>query len=158
MSFLRRISTRQLLTLCVCVVAFVIGAAVIALATTGNGSKPPPKKLPVAVRHALAASPVQGITARVQFTNHLIDGGSIQGADPLLTGSTGRLWASADGRLRLELQADASAGGGVGDVQVLVDKRRATVYDSGANAVYTAELPAGNAGKSCPRAASASRP
>jgi outer membrane lipoprotein-sorting protein len=151
MSFLRRISTRKLLALCVSVAAFVIGTTVIAMATAGGGPKPAPKKLPVAVRDALTAAPVQGITARIQFTNHLIDGASVQGADPLLTGASGRLWASADGHLRLELQSDTSSNGGVGDVQVLFDRNQATLYDSGANAVYRAKLPAHGSGESAKR-------
>lgn len=151
MSFLRRISTRQLLALCVSVGVLVIGTTVIAMATAGGGPKPAPKKLPVAVRDALTAGPVQGITARIQFTNHLIDGASVQGADPLLTGASGRLWASADGHLRLELQSDTSSNGGVGDVQVLLDRSQATLYDSGANAVYKAKLPAHRAGESTKR-------
>jgi outer membrane lipoprotein-sorting protein len=140
MKLLRRISTRQLLFLCAAVVAAVAGATVIAIAATGGGPKPPPKKLPVAIHDALAAKPVQGVSARIQFTNDLIDGSSIQGSDPILTGASGRLWASANGRLRLELQSDA-ANGGVGDAQVLVDHRRVSVYDSSSNTVYKGELP-----------------
>ena len=147
MSFLRRISTRQLLALCVSVAALVVGGTVVAMATTSSGPKPSPKKLPVAVHDALTAPPVNGVTARIQFTNHLIDGGSVQGADPLLTGAMGRLWASSDGRVRLELQSDPSSNGGVGDVQVLLDHSRATVYDSGTNTVYEAKVPTGKAGK-----------
>ncbi|MGH2973516.1 MAG: LolA family protein [Solirubrobacterales bacterium] len=147
MRFLRRISTRQLLALCVSVAALVIGGTVLAMATTSSGPKPSPKKLPVAVHDALTAPPVKGVTARIQFTNHLIDSGSVQGVDPLLTGATGRLWASSDGRVRLELQSDPSSNGGTGDVQVLLDHNHATVYDSGTNAVYDAKLPAGEAGE-----------
>jgi outer membrane lipoprotein-sorting protein len=140
MKLLRRISTRQLLFLCAFVIAAVAGATVIAIAATGGGPKPPPRKLPVAIHDALAAKPVQGVSARIQFTNDLIDGSSIQGSDPILTGASGRLWASANGRLRLELQSDA-ANGGVGDAQVLVDHRRVSVYDSSSNTVYRGELP-----------------
>jgi outer membrane lipoprotein-sorting protein len=140
MKFLRRISTRQLLLLSASVVALVIGATVIAMATTGGGPKPAPKKLPVAVHDALTAAPVQGVSARIQFTNNLIDGASVQGSDPILTGASGRLWASASGRLRLELQSDASKGG-VGDAQVLVDHRQVSVYDSASNTVYKGKLP-----------------
>jgi outer membrane lipoprotein-sorting protein len=88
----------------------------------------------------LTAPPVKGVTARIQFTNHLVDGASVQGSDPILTGATGRLWASAGGRVRLELQADPSSTG-VGDVQVLLDHNQVSVYDSSANAVYKAKLP-----------------
>ncbi|MGH2964992.1 MAG: LolA family protein [Solirubrobacterales bacterium] len=89
----------------------------------------------------MTAPPVKGVTARIQFTNHLVDGASVQGSDPILTGATGRLWASAGGRVRLELQADPSSTG-VGDVQVLLDHNQVSVYDSSANAVYKAKLPA----------------
>lgn len=142
MTFLRRISTRQLLILCASVVGLVIGGTVLAMATTSSGPKPAPLRLPAAIHHALTAPQVKGVTARIQFTNHLVDGGSVQGADPILTGATGRLWATAGGRLRLELQSDPSSNGAVGDVQVLLVHNQVTVYDSSANAVYNANLPA----------------
>jgi outer membrane lipoprotein-sorting protein len=150
MKFLRRISTRQLLALCMSVAALVIGGTVVAMATTSSGPKPSPKQLPVAVQDALTAPPVKGVTARIQFTNHLIDSGSV-GADPVLTGATGRLWASSDGRVRLELQSDPSSNGGVGDVQVLLDHNHVTAYDSGTNTVYEAKLPTGHAGEASKR-------
>src|SRR5436305_14013402 len=141
MTFLRRISTRKLLALCAGVVVLVIGATVAAIAATGGGPKPPAKRLPVAIHDALAAKPVAGVTARVKFTNDLISGGDVQGSDPLLTGATGRLWATADGRLRLELQSDLSNHGAVGDSQVLVSHRNVTVYDAGMNPAYEGTLP-----------------
>src|SRR5436190_1686994 len=140
MKFLRRISTRQLLALGATVTVLVIGATVIAIAATGGGPKPAPKRLPVAIHDALTAPAVQGVSARIQFTNDLVDASSVQGSDPILTGASGRLWASRDGRLRLELQSDASSGG-VGDVQILVDHRRLTAYDSSSNSAYKAKLP-----------------
>src|SRR5436190_6809808 len=145
MRFLRRISLRQLLALCAAVVALVVGGTVIAIAASNGGPKPPPRPLAVAVHDALAAKPVPGVSARIQFTNNLVDSSSVQGSDPILTGASGRLWASPDGHLRLELQSDASPGGGTGDVQVLMDHRWVTVYDSGAKAVYKGKLPAAKA-------------
>ena len=129
MKFLRRISTRQLIVLCASIVVLVIGATVIAIAATSAGPKPPRRSLPVAVHNALASKPVAGVSARIQFTNHLIDSSSIQGSDPILSGASGRLWASANGHVRLELQTDASnAGSGRGgDAQVLLDHRKVTV-------------------------------
>ncbi|MDX6723698.1 MAG: hypothetical protein QOD73_2102 [Solirubrobacteraceae bacterium] len=141
MSFLRHTSTRRLLAvLASCLLVAGAGAAAIAMAAGGAGPVPPPKQLAAAVHDALAAPQPDGVTARIEFTNHLIDAASLQGADPLLTGATGRLWASGD-RLRLELQA-SNAGGGAGDVQVLVDGDRLTVIDIGANTIYRATLPA----------------
>src|SRR5689334_14551323 len=110
MSYLRRISTRRLLALCAGVVAAAIATAAIALAAGGGGPTPPPKPLPKAIHDALRAPRVEGISARVEFTNHLLTSSSVQGSDPLLTGGTGRLWATAGGRLRLELQSDSARG------------------------------------------------
>jgi hypothetical protein len=139
MSYLRHISTRRLLALCAAVVVALAGAAAIALAAGGSGPKPPPKPLAQAVHDALAAPAVQGVTARISFTNHLIDAASLQGSDPLLTGAKGRLWATPD-KLRLELQA-SSADGHAGDVQVLLDGDKLTVIETGSNTVYRATLP-----------------
>src|SRR5512132_3272660 len=111
MSYLRHISPRRLLALlATTVVVLAGGAAAIALAAGGSGPTPPPKPLAQAVHDALAAPQVNGVTARIAFTNHLVDAASLQGSDPLLTGATGRLWASGD-RLRLELQASGGNGG-----------------------------------------------
>jgi outer membrane lipoprotein-sorting protein len=140
MSYLRHISTRRLIALVVgCVVAVGGGAAAIALAAGGTGATPAPKPLAQAIHDALAAPQPAGVTARIDFTNHLVDVASLQGADPLLTGAKGRLWASGD-KLRLELQA-SDAAGGTGDVQVLLDGDKLTVIDPGSNTVYRATLP-----------------
>lgn len=145
MTFLRRISTRQLLALAAVVAALSAGTAAIAIAATGGGPTPPPMPLASAVHQALSAPTVQGVSARVQFTDHLIGESVIEGSDPLLGGASGRLWASADGRLRLELQADVSAGS-AGDFQVLVDGNGFRVYDPGTETVYRGTLPEGQGG------------
>ena len=140
MSYLRHISTRRLLALLATTVVVLAGsAAAIALAAGGSGPTPPPKPLAQAVHDALAAPAVDGVTARISFTNHLVDAASLQGSDPLLTGAKGRLWATGD-RLRLELQA-SSADGRAGDVQVLVNGDRLTVIETATNTVYRATLP-----------------
>ena len=140
-AFLRRISARRLLALCAAVVAIGAGGTALALAATGGGPTPPPKDLPVAIHDALTAPKVEGVTARIQFTNHLINNSDVQGGSPLLNGASGRLWASSDGHVRLELQADASSEGATSDAQVLSDGHQVTVYDSGTNTVYKADLP-----------------
>ena len=144
---LRRISTRRLLALCAACVVGGIGATAIAMAASGGGPKPPAEPLPVAVHDALTAPTVQGVSARIQFTNHLISGADVQGADQILSGASGRLWASSDGHLRLELQADSNAEGATSDSQVLSDGQRAWVYDSGSNTVFEGTLPAGHDGQ-----------
>jgi outer membrane lipoprotein-sorting protein len=147
MQYLRRISTRRLLALCAATVAFGVGAVALAMAATGGGPKPPAEPLPVAVHDALTAPTVQGVSARIQFTNHLINGSNVQGADPILSGASGRLWASSDGHFRLELQADFNSEGATSDSQVVSDGHRAWVYDSGSNTVFEGTLPAGHDGK-----------
>ena len=137
MSYLRHISTRRLLALSATVVAALASAAAIALAAGGSGPTPPAKPLAQAVHDGLAAPAVDGVTARITFTNHLIDAASLQGGNPILTGANGRLWASGD-KLRLELQA---SGEGAGDAQVLVDGDKLTVIETGSNTVYRATLP-----------------
>jgi outer membrane lipoprotein-sorting protein len=138
-SALRRISTRRLLAICAITAAAAIGVAAAAMAMGGGGPKPQPKPLAEAVHDALAAAPVPGVSARVEFTNHLVDASSIQGADPLLAGASGRLWASPaeGGKLRLELQSE----GGGGDTQVLVSGRHFQVYDGSSETVYEGALP-----------------
>jgi hypothetical protein len=138
-SYLRRISTRRLLALCAAVVVLAGSVTAIALAAGGSGPTPPPKPLAQALHYALAAPAVEGVTARIAFTNHLIDAASLQGSDPILTGAKGRLWATGD-KLRLELQA-SGADGAAGDAQILVDGDRLTVIESRSNTVYRATLP-----------------
>lgn len=132
MSRLRSIPTRRLLMLVAAVAAVAVAGTTLALAATGGAPRPPASTLRAALAHAVGSKPVAGITARVRFTNRLIDSSSIQGADPILTGGGGRIWASADGHVRVELQAD----GGNGDAQLTWDGRRLTVFDPAANTVY----------------------
>jgi hypothetical protein len=138
MSYLRKVSTGRLLVLCAAVLLAAGAVTAIALAATGSGSKPPPKPLAQAVEDALKAPRIQGVTARISFTNRLIDAASLRGSDPILTGASGRLWASGE-RLRLELQAAPDTGGG--DAQVLLDGRRLTIYESGSRTAYRMLLP-----------------
>lgn len=146
MRFLRRISNRQLLAVCGAVIALAAGTTALAMATNGSGPKPEPKPLPVAFHDSLTAPSISGVSARIKFTNHLVDSSSIQaGSDPIISGATGRLWASADGKLRLELQA--SDGGG-GDSQVLVDHNHFWIYESGANTVFQGTIPRQGRGSS----------
>ena len=139
MSALRRISTRRLLMICAITVLAAVGVTAAAMAMGGSGPKPPPKPLANAVRDALSAPSLPGISARIQFTNKLVDASSIQGADPLLAGASGRLWASPaeGGKLRLELQSEGAGG----DTQVLVSNHRFQVYDGGSETVYEGTLP-----------------
>jgi outer membrane lipoprotein-sorting protein len=119
------------------VVAALAGGTALAFAAMGgSGPTPPPKPLAQAVHDAITAPPVPGVTARIRFTNNLIEGASLaNGQSPVLSGATGRLWASADGRLRLELQS------GRGDAQVLSDGKTITFFDASSNSAYRVTLP-----------------
>ncbi len=142
MPTLRTLSTPRLAALCASAVAVVGGGTAIALAGS-SGTAPAPKPLASAVHDALAAPATQGITARVKFTNHLIDSSGLQGQNPLLSGATGRLWLSPGKGLRLELQSDS------GDAQIVANQKGFWVYDGTSNTVYRGNIPAkkGGAGR-----------
>jgi outer membrane lipoprotein-sorting protein len=135
MSFLRTISTPRLAALCASAVAVVGGGTAIALAAGSGGPTPPAKPLAAAVHDGLTAPQVQGITARVEFTNHLVDSAGIHGGNPLLTGASGRLWLSPGHGLRLELQSDS------GDAQIVGNQQGFFVYDGSSNTVYRGQTP-----------------
>lgn len=140
MTYLRRISTLRLLAIGVALALFAAATAAIALAASGSGPTPPPKPLDEAVHDALTAPAPAGVSARVHFTDNLVGESLLEGADPLLGGASGRLWASPDGRLRLELQADVSKSG-TGDFELIVDENHFTAYDPGTETVYKGTLP-----------------
>jgi outer membrane lipoprotein-sorting protein len=137
MKYLRTVSTRRLLAMIAGLVVAIVGGTAIAVAAAGSGPKPPPASLADAVHRALAAPAVQGVTARISFSNHLIDSSSLQGSDPILQGATGRLWLSNDGRMRLELQSSNGE-----DAQVVVSKRSFWIYDPSSHTAYEGRLPA----------------
>jgi outer membrane lipoprotein-sorting protein len=138
MRLLRTLSTRRLVALVAAIaVVAASGTAIAVAAGGGGGPTPPPKALPQAIHEALAAPRPQGITARIKFTNHLFPSGSLLGTvgSALMSGASGRLWLTNDGRGRLELQSDA------GDVQIVWNGRNVTIYDASSNTVYRGELP-----------------
>ncbi len=146
--FLRRLRLSRLLLLCGVLVAVGIGATALATAL-GVGPTPPPKPLPDAVHDALAAgaggNPIQGVSAQIQLTNHLLEGASLASgggeasqltSSPLLSGASGRLWISKEGRVRLELQSEK------GDTQVFYDGHTLSMYDASTNTLYRYTPPA----------------
>jgi outer membrane lipoprotein-sorting protein len=135
MRFLRTVSTQRLLAILAGVIIAVAGGTAIAVAASTGGPKPPAESLATALHQAASAPAVSGITARIKFTNNLINTSDIQGADPILNGATGRLWMSNDGRLRIELQGDN------GDASVVVDNGAFSIYDPLTNTVYKGTLP-----------------
>ncbi len=135
---LRRLPLSRLLLLCGVVLAVGAGATALA-AALGVGPTPPPKPLADAVHDTLTAQPVEGVSAQVQLTNHLLEGASLAGgggeasqvtSSPLLSGASGRLWISKDGHVRLELQSEK------GDTQVSYDGHTLSMYDASSNTLY----------------------
>ncbi len=139
MNILRRLPLSRLLLLCGVVVAVGIGATALALAV-GTGPTPPPKPLADALHEAATAPKVEGLSARIQFTNHLLEGANLASggggeagqlsSSPLVSGASGRLWIGAEGRARLELQSEK------GDTQILWDGKTASMYDASTNTLY----------------------
>jgi outer membrane lipoprotein-sorting protein len=140
MNILRRLPISRLLLLCGVIVAVGIGATALALAV-GTGPVPRSKPLADAVHDALSAPRVSGVSARIQFTNHLIEGASLASgggggeanqlaSSPLLSGASGRLWIGSDGRARLELQSEK------GDTQIVYDGHNVSLYDASTNTLY----------------------
>jgi outer membrane lipoprotein-sorting protein len=144
LNILRRISLTRLLLLCALVLAVGISATAIAFAVD-TGPTPSPTPLPEAVHDALAAPAVEGVSANVQLTNHLLEGASLASgggeagrlaSSPLLSGASGRLWIAKDGRVRLELQAEK------GDTQIYYDGTTVSMYDAASNTLYRYTPPA----------------
>ena len=134
-SLLRRISTQRLVALCVAMLAVVATGAAIAVAATSGGPVPERKPLANAVHDAITAPEVEGVTARIEFTNNLVDNVDFRGWNPIIGGGSGRLWATDDGRFRLELQSQG------GDAQVVSDGKRWWAYDGESETVYRGTVP-----------------
>ncbi len=107
MNILRRLPLSRLLLLCGVVVAVGIGATALAMAL-GAGPTPPPKPLADAVHDALNAPKISGVSARIQLTDHLLEGANLAdsggeaGKLSLQSADCGRLGAPVDrlGRTR----------------------------------------------------------
>ncbi len=142
MKLIRTFSTPKLLALAAAVVATVVGGSAIAIAARGGGPVPPAKPLAQAIHDALGAPEPNGVTARIKFTNKLFPSGALTGqvGSALMTGASGRLWLRSDGRGRLELQSSA------GDVQVVWNDTKVTLYDASSNTVYSRDLPQAKSG------------
>jgi outer membrane lipoprotein-sorting protein len=138
-NILRRLPLSRLLLLCGVVVLVGIGATALALAVD-TGPTPPPKPLADALHEALTAPKVEGVSARIQLTNHLLEGADLASggggeasqlsSSPLLSGASGRLWIGGEGHARLELQSEK------GDSQILWDGKTVSLYDASTNTLY----------------------
>ena len=152
---LRRVPLLRLILLCGLVL--VIGISVTALAfALDTGPTPPAKQLPDAIHDALAGvagAQIQGVSANIRLTDHLLEGANLAGggdgsgsatgqllSSPLITGASGRMWVSNDGHVRLELQSEK------GDTQVLYDGHTVSIYDAASNTLYRYTAPAHEGG------------
>jgi hypothetical protein len=138
-SILRRLSTRRLLVLLTAVVVAAAAVGTIAVTALGvGGQAPPAEPLAQAIHDSAAAPAPTGVTARVVFTNRLFPSNDLLGnvSSALVSGAHGRLWATNDGRGRIELQSDA------GDTQIVWSAKAVSVYDASSNTVYRYALPA----------------
>ncbi|MGH2902271.1 MAG: LolA family protein [Solirubrobacteraceae bacterium] len=147
---LRRLPLSRLLLLCGLVVLLGVSLTAIAFAL-GTGPTPPPKALGEAVHDALTGAggdPIQGVSAQVQLTDHLLEGANLASggesskltSNPLISGASGRLWISKEGRVRLELQSEK------GDTEILYDGHTLSLYDAATNTLYRYTPPAGGEG------------
>jgi len=142
MKLFRKLSTPRLLALVTVIVVAAAAVSIGAMAALGSSAQTPPAKpLDQALLEAVQAPQPAGITARVRFTNNLFPSGAFTGVpgshvSALMSGGSGRLWWSPDGRGRIELQSDG------GDAQILWDTTKLTIWDSSSNTVYTVPLPA----------------
>ncbi len=138
MRLLRSLSTTRLVALAAIVVSLSAAVAALAVAAIGStGDTPPPRPLASAIYDAVAGPASAGLTARVTFTNKLFPSGALLGAagPVLMSGGSGRLWLTGDGRGRLELQSNA------GDAQLVWSPTDLTLYDASSNTAYHAVLP-----------------
>jgi outer membrane lipoprotein-sorting protein len=138
MNIFRRLPLSRLLLLCGLIVAIGVSATALASAL-GSSPTPPPKPLAEAIHDAITGPAIEGVSARVQLTNHLVEGASLAGggnqagevaSSPLLAGGSGRLWIAKDGRFRFELQAEK------GDTQIVYDGHTISIYDAAQNTLY----------------------
>jgi outer membrane lipoprotein-sorting protein len=158
-NILRRLPLTRLVLLCALVLAIGVSATALAFALA-SGPTPPPEALPLAIHDALAGAtskPIEGLSARITFTDRLLEGANLASGEssgsgsgsgsgslsssPLVTGASGRLWVSKDGRLRLELQSQQ------GDTEILYDGHTLSVYDAANNTLYRYTPPAGEDGE-----------
>jgi outer membrane lipoprotein-sorting protein len=152
MNILRRLPLSRLLLVCAVMVAVGVSATALAFGLD-SGPTPPSKPLAEAVHEALAAPPVEGVSASVHLTNHLLEGAGLASAggqagqlasSPLFSGASGRLWIAKDGRVRLELQSEK------GDTQILYDGHTVSLYDASSNTLYRYAIPAKESGSTDP--------
>jgi outer membrane lipoprotein-sorting protein len=139
-NILRRLPLSRLLLVVGLVVAIGVSATALASAL-GSGPVPVQKPLARAVHDALTGPSVEGVSANITLTDHLLEGANLASeagsggggsllSSPLVKGGSGRLWLSKSGKVRLELQQEK------GDTNIVYDGHTISVYDAASNTVY----------------------
>ena len=132
-SFIRRASAKTLITLSGLLVVLVAAGTVVASGAAGGAGTPPAKQLAQAISDSFSGPQIEGVTARIKFTNKLLPSTGFEGGqDPLMGGGSGRLWASNNGDVRIELQSESSGG----DVEVVASGDKLWLYHAASNTVY----------------------
>lgn len=147
MNLFRRLPLGRLLLLIGALIALGAGASAIASALD-TGPVPPEKPLAQALHDAAAGERPAGVSASIVLSDHLLEGANLasEGAgsqgggglasSPLVTGASGRLWASG-GEFRLELQAER------GDTELVWNGHALELYDAATDTLYRYTPPAG---------------
>jgi outer membrane lipoprotein-sorting protein len=140
---LRKLSRRRVYAIAAAVAVLAATGGIAQAALSGSDPKPAPKPLASAVLDALRAPKLEGVSARVHFTNNLFPAGTLPPgtSSPLAAGADGRLWLAGDGRFRIDLSSEAG-----GEAQIVSDGTRLTIYDGESNTLYALPLPQSNGG------------
>jgi outer membrane lipoprotein-sorting protein len=135
---LRKLPRRRVYAIAASVAVLAATGGIAQGALKGSDPKPAPKPLATAVLDALRAPKLEGISARVHFTNNLFPAGTLPAgtSSPLAAGADGRLWLAGDGRFRIDLRSDAG-----GDAQIVSDGKQLTIYDGPSKTLYALPLP-----------------
>lgn len=135
MASLRRTTATHLAGWLVLLAVLGGALAVTAFALTGsNGPVPPKRSLAAALRHAMTAPPVRGVTADIALSDNLLPGGSSTFKVGPLAGGSARLWA-AGGRVRIDLRSPAV------NADVAIAGGRLSVLDLRSHTEYVVPLP-----------------
>lgn len=123
-------SSRRLLGWLGLAAVMVAALVVTALALARNAKQTPPQRpLAVALRNALTARPVAGVSAHFVLSEHLLPNSSSAFSSSPLAGATGSVWASG-GRVRLVIHSQ------LGTEQLAYDGSRVTLYDAKHQTAY----------------------
>ena len=138
MKRLRTLPRRRVYAIVAAVALLAATGGIAQAALSGSDPKPAPKPLAAAVLDSLRAPKLDGVSARVHFTNNLFPAGTLPSgtSSPLTTGADGRMWLSGDGRFRIDLRSQAGA-----DAQIVSNGKRLTIYDGTSNTLYALPTP-----------------